>query len=107
MTHSPNENSLFDLALFILTSARSIIDEPKRYGPRRLMDTLTQLVNLPLADPRIPDDPFFQRIREEIAAHPHLTTSSVVFTDEFKEFLDQMIVAFVEEMKSRNHGRSL
>lgn len=99
----PPENSLFELALFILTSARTIIDEPKRYGPRRLMDTLEKLVNLPLTDTCIPDDSFFKKIRTQIAAHPHLRTSSVVFSNEFKEFLDRMIADFIEEMK-RGHA---
>jgi hypothetical protein len=98
----PSKNSLFELALFILTSARTTIDEPKRYGPRRLMEVLEKLVNLPLTDPQIPDDPFFQKIRTEIAAHPNLSTSAVVFTDEFREFVDTLIVEFVDEMKKRN-----
>jgi len=98
----PSEDSLFDLALFILTSVRTTIDEPKRYGPRRLMEVLEKFVNLPLIDPRIPDDQFFQTIRAEIAAHPHLSNSSVVFTSEFKEFVDKLIVQFVDEMERRH-----
>jgi len=66
------------------------------------MEVLEKFVNLPLIDSRIPDDPLFQRIRTEIAAHPHLNSSSVVFTGEFKQFVDQLIVQFVEEMKRRN-----
>ncbi|MGA3404952.1 MAG: DUF6092 family protein [Candidatus Bathyarchaeia archaeon] len=93
---------MFDLALFILTSARTTIDEPKRYGPRRLMEVLEKLVNLPLTNPQIPDDPFFQKIRTEIAAHPHLSSSSVVFTDEFREFIEKMIAEFIDEMKRRH-----
>jgi hypothetical protein len=66
------------------------------------MEVLEKLVNLPLTDPQIPDDPFFQKIRTEIAAHPHLSSSSVVFTDEYREFVDKMIVEFVDEMKRRH-----
>jgi len=93
---------LFDLALFILTSVRTTIDEPKRYGPRRLMEVLEKLVNLPLTDPRINDDPLFRTIRTEISAHPHLSSSSVVFTDEFRQFVDKLIVEFVGEMERRH-----
>jgi hypothetical protein len=102
VTTSSSENSLFELALFVLTSARTIIDEPKRYGPRRLLDTLEKLVNLPLSDHRITDDPFFEKIRNQMAAHPELRSSSVVFSERFKTFLDNMIVEFIEEIKKRS-----
>jgi hypothetical protein len=95
------EDALFDLALFVLASARTTIDEPKRYGPRRLLDTLERLVKLPLEDERVPDDPLFARIRKKIDERPDLRTSSVVFTDEFKTFLDCMIVDFIDAMQKR------
>lgn len=67
-----------------------------------MMEVLEKLVNLPLTNPQIPDDPFFQKIRTEIAAHPHLSSSSVVFTDEFREFIEKMIAEFIDEMKRRH-----
>ena len=66
------------------------------------MEVLEKLVNLPLTNPQIPDDPFFQKIRTEITTHAHLSSSSVVFTDEFREFIDKMIAEFIDEMKRRH-----
>jgi hypothetical protein len=97
----PGRDALFDLALFVLASARTTIDEPKRYGPRRLLDTLERLAKLPLEDPRIPDHPLFASIRRKIDERPDLRTSSVVFTDDFKAFLDGMIVDFIDAMQNR------
>jgi hypothetical protein len=94
----PARNPLFELALFALASARTTIEEAKRYGPRRLTETFEKIVNLPLQDERIPDHPLFKRFREEFASHPHLRSSPVVFTQEFKDFLDNMLVEFVDEM---------
>ncbi len=100
----PHEDAMFDLALFVLTSARTTVGEPKRYGPRRLLDSLEKVLNLPLIDRRIPIDPFLETIREQIAQHPEFRTSSVVFTHEFTAFLDGMIFQFVDEMKKRSRG---
>jgi hypothetical protein len=94
-----NNSALFDLALFILTSARTAIDEPKRYGPRRLLDSFEKLANLPVQDRTIPDEPLFAKLREKLNRHPHLRSSSTVFSQEFKDFLDGMIAEFIDEMK--------
>jgi hypothetical protein len=96
-----SENTLFELALFLLTSTRTVIDEPKRYGPRRLYEALEKLVNLPLIDKRIPDDPIFAHLRKRIADHPELQSSSVVYTKPFTSLLDSLIVDLMEELKKR------
>jgi hypothetical protein len=97
-----NDSALFDLALFLLTSARTTIDEPKRYGPRRLLDSFEKLVNLPVQNRTIPDDPLFAKLREKLNKNPHLRSSSTVFSQEFKDFLDGMIAEFVDELKYQN-----
>lgn len=99
-----DEQQLSELALFILTSARTTIDEPKRYGPRRLMDALEKLVQLPLHDTRIPDAKLYENLRRAIASSPHLKTSAAVATEEFKTFLDKMIVEAIDEI--RTHAQS-
>jgi hypothetical protein len=99
-----NNNALFDLALFILTSARTTIDEPKRYGPRRLLDSFEKLVNLPLETKTIHDYPLFSRLREKLNRHPHLRSSSTVFSQEFKDFLDGMIADFIDEMTCQSQS---
>jgi nitroreductase len=99
-------SSLFDLALFILTSARTTIDESSRYGPKRLVDTLIRVLDIPKASlvqksGDQGDEQFLSSIRAELARRSDLRSSSMVYTKEFKDFLDNLIDRFVAEMERR------
>jgi len=103
-SHSP----LFDLALFILTSARTTIDESPRYGPKRLVDTLIRLLDMPKGSLRQSSDErdgdFLNSIRAELATRTDLRSSSMVYSNEFKEFLDHLIERFVTEMEKQREA---
>lgn len=99
-------SSLFDLALFILTSARTTIDESSRYGPKRLVDTLIRVLDIPKASlvqksGDQGDEQFLSSIGVELARRTDLRSSSMVYTKEFKDFLDNLIDRFVAEMERR------
>jgi len=97
-------SSLFDLALFILTSARSTIDESSRYGPKRLVDTLIGLLDIPrasFAQKVESDDEFLDSIRAELRKRTDLRSSSTVYTQEFKDFLDDLIERFVTQIEKQ------
>jgi len=97
-------SSIFDLALFILTSARSTVDESSRYGPKRLVDTLIRLLDIPRASfaQRVEsDDEFLDSIRAELRRRTNLRSSSMVYTQEFKDFLDDLIEKFVAQIEKQ------
>jgi nitroreductase len=96
---------VFDLALFILTSARSTIDESSRYGPKRLVDSLIRLLDIPRASfvQRVEsgEEVFLDSIRAELEKRTDLRSSSMVYTKEFKDFLDDLIDRFVVHMEKQ------
>jgi Family of unknown function (DUF6092)/Nitroreductase family len=107
-THVPNQlnekmedsssSTPFDLALFVLSSARTTIDESNRYGPKRLFDTLVRFLDM---NSYGENAEFFTAIREEILKRPELRSSSMVYTNEFKNFLDSLLDRFVSEMEEQ------
>ena len=96
---------VFDLALFILTSARSTIDESSRYGPKRLADSLIHLLEIPRTSfaekGNAGEEEFLKSIHAELERRTDLCSSSMVYTKEFKDFLDDLIDRFVAHMEKQ------
>lgn len=89
---------LFEIAVFLATSARGCLDEPPSYGPFRLIDALSRLIDLPKYAPCLSDDPFLRNIKAEIDKKKFL----VMFDPEgFKSFLDELVQQFARELKKR------
>ncbi|MGQ9507556.1 MAG: DUF6092 family protein [Candidatus Bathycorpusculaceae bacterium] len=55
---SNGNDYLFEIAVFLATSARNCIDEPPLYGPFRLLDALNKIAKLPKHAPCLKEDPF-------------------------------------------------
>jgi len=92
---------LFEIAVFLATSARGCLDEPPSYGPFRLIDALSRLVDLPKYAPCLSDDAFLRNIKAEVDKKKFL----VMFDPEgFKNFLDELVHQFARELKKRTLG---
>ena len=88
----------FEILVFLATSARGCVDEPPLYGPLRLIDALSRLVDLPKYAPCLKEDKFLKRVKAEIDEKKFL----VMFDPEkFKEFLDDVVHQFTKELKKR------
>ena len=92
---------MLELALFILTSARTVVDEPSRYGPKRLMDSLQRVLEIPRHVDGVKEDPFLSSILSELKNREDMQISSVVYTEKFRNFLDSLIEKFVQELERR------
>jgi len=91
----------FEILVFLATSARGCVDEPRLYGPFRLIDALSRLIDLPKYAPCLKEDAFLKRVKAEIDEKKF----SVMFDpDEFKEFLDGIVRQFAKELKKRTEG---
>ena len=90
-----------ELALYMLTSARTTVDEPSRYGPKRLMDSLQRLLAMPRYLKSVKEDKFLSEILSVLEQRTDMQISSVVYTDEFRRFLDDLINRFVDELEAR------
>lgn len=90
---------LFELALFLLTAARGCVDEPHMYGPLRLVDGISRLVDLAKYDSSLQPDPFLQEAKREIDVHKYVVMQS---EEKFVAFLDDLTRRFVRELKRRS-----
>jgi hypothetical protein len=92
------ERHIFELSLFLLTAARGCVDEPKMYGPLRLVDAISRLADIYSKTDKIKPDPFLLKMKEEIDTNKYVVMSS---EDDFVAFIDRLILQFTDEMKRR------
>jgi hypothetical protein len=90
-----NPNDVFDLCVYIATSARGLKDEPKDYGPIRLLEVLSRLADHACAET---DDPFLKEVAAEAATKLRLVMTD---RDAFYAYLEQLVVSLVREVKRR------
>ena len=96
------EENLFELALFLLTSARGCLDEPRIYGSFRLMDALSKLCDVYSKSNRLESDKFLSQIKEQVDREKYKNIQS---QEEFVKSMDDLLVKFTEELK-RRYGSS-
>ncbi len=92
------EEFIFGLAAYLLTSARGCVDEPKMYGPLRLVDAISRLATISEHARCLGRDEFLQEAKRKIDTNKQLVMES---EEEFTKFLDQMIKEFTSELKKR------
>ncbi|MCK4368134.1 MAG: hypothetical protein KAV68_00460 [Dehalococcoidales bacterium] len=85
---------LLKLFCYIITSARGCIEEPKLYGPFRLIDSVERIITL-LDNEGLADD-FLKKERVKIEENKYL-----VMQDEegFIKFLDELVIDFTKKLK--------
>jgi len=94
-----NENDinkkLFRLLGYMLTSARGLVDEPKMYGPFRLIEGASRLCSM-LEEADSSNSDFYSRIKEKIDREKFS-----VMTDEqsFINMLDEVVLDYTRKLK--------
>jgi len=94
-----SDEHVYNLAMFLLTSARGCMDEPPIYGPLRLIQALGRLASISRHAERIETDEFLLRAKRKIDRNQHRALQS---EEEFTKFLDSLILEFTAELKRRN-----
>ena len=86
--------NLIKLFCYMITSARGCIEEPKLYGPFRLVDSVGRIITL-LDNEGLADD-FLKKEMAKIEESKYL-----VMQDEkgFTRFLDELVIDFTQELK--------
>ena len=92
------EKHLFEVSLFLLTAARGCVDEPKMYGPLRLIDAISRLADVYTKTDKLKPDQFLLKAKEEIDANKYLVMAS---EEDFVAFIDRLILQFTDEMRRR------
>jgi hypothetical protein len=95
------DDYLLELVAFLATSARGCIDEPPVYGPFRLIDALSRLIDLPKYATCLKDDDFLQKIKAEIDEKKFSVTSD---TDEFQKMLDSVVLQVTRHLMAHGAG---
>jgi hypothetical protein len=90
-----SKEQIFHIAAFMVTSARGLLDEPRRYGTTRLLEALEMLLDLPESK----EDSFLAQLGEKVDRKNY--AMSQVGIEGVKRFLDELVMAFVDEAQKR------
>ena len=90
-----DNRDFYRLITFLLTSARGCVNEPKMYGPFRLLDASKRLIDL--LDARGLADEFLEQIRIKLNEVERLMDQED--QKNFVESLDDLILALVKEVE--------
>jgi hypothetical protein len=90
-----DKRDILDYMAYIVSSAKGCINEPKMYGPFRLVDSIEKFMNL-LAKYKLIDDDDINKVAEKIASEKFS-----VMTDEekFISMLDEVTFDLIEILK--------
>lgn len=88
------KSSFFELLSFLIVSARNCVEEPKLYGPFRLIDGASRLIEI-LEKAGI-EDPFFQEIKEKIEQKKYTVMGD---KNQFIQFLDDLTQDFGKKLR--------
>ena len=91
------DDYLLELAAFLATSARGCIDEPPIYGPFRLIDGLSRLIDLPKYATCLKDDDFLRKIKADIEEKKFSVMSD---TEEFQSMLDSVVRQLTKQLRA-------
>ena len=86
-------DELFEHALYLVASARDCLDEPLIYGPFRMIEGVSRLVEA------FPDDWFLQEQKQAIDREKYEVMGD---RERFAAWLDEILRRFAAESKRRN-----
>ena len=91
---------IFDLATYLVASARDCVDEPLIYGPLRMLEGVNRIILMGEGDPRFRDD-FLSKMRARVTTDVLKVMSD---REEFKKALDDLLLEFAAESRRRTVG---
>ena len=91
------KNNFSELLSFLIVSARNCVEEPKLYGPFRLIDGASKLIEI-LEGEGLADE-FLLKLRKKIEDKKFSVMGS---KDEFTQFLDDLTLDFADELTKEN-----
>jgi hypothetical protein len=91
---------LFDIATFLVMSARGCVDEPDLYAPFRLLDAISRLVESSRNLESYVPDSFLEEVKKRIDEKKD-SLSLASDQEQFRGFIDGLVRDFAKELKSR------
>lgn len=96
MSVSSREDSVFELVLYLVASARDCLDEPLIYGPFRMIEGVSRMIER-LGE----EDEFLLASKETIDREKYKVMAA---REAFADWLDELLRRFSAEAKRRNLG---
>ena len=88
-----SDDRLFEHVLYLVASARDCLDEPLIYGPFRMIEGVSRLIEA------FPDDSFLDEAKERVDSEKYEVMGD---RDRFAAWLDELLKQFAAEAKRRN-----
>lgn len=101
LSRSREADPLFEVALYLVASARDCIDEPLIYGPLRMVEGVSRLVEAAARLEPLSEDPFLLEAKATIDREKYNVMAD---RDAFVAWLDDLLAGFALEAKRRNLG---
>lgn len=89
------KSDFFSLLAFLITAARNCVEEPKLYGPFRLVDGASRLIGI-LEEAHMADE-FLMGVRRKIDDGKYSVMDD---KDKFIKFLDDLVLAFADKLRA-------
>jgi len=96
-----DRDALFELATYLVASARDCLDEPPAYGPLRLLVAVDKIIEMGESRPLLRDE-FLARLKGRIGRD---ILSVMSDRRAFAKALDDLSVEFAKEFKRRKGDR--
>jgi len=93
-----SEDEAFELLVFLITSARGCVDEPKLYGTFRLVDAASKLIGFVLENHPERSEAFLRDLKQEIDERK---LSLMTDQEGYIEFLGDITRKVAQELKRR------
>jgi len=93
-----SEDEAFELLVFLVTSARGCVDEPKLYGTFRLVDAASKLIGFVLGNHPEQSEGFLRDLKQEIDGRK---LSLMTDLKEYVEFLSDTTQKVAQELRRR------
>ena len=92
------DQGLLELAAYMITSARGLLDEPATYGPFRLIDGASRLCGL-LSENGHDDGEFFDKLQTRIDEGKFSVMGDL---DEFRKMLDAAVIDITHHLMEKS-----
>lgn len=92
-----NQEYLFEIACFLIYSAKGCFREPKAYGPLRLLQAFSLIAELPKHISGLREDEFLSKMKKEIDENILRDMSD----EQFEQFVSKLSLEIGKEIKKR------
>ncbi len=92
MSGEDEKPMFFDLFCYMSSSARGLVDEPKLYGPLRLLETMERIIDV-MEENDISNE-FYSEIKQDIKENKYTVMQD---EEEFVESVDEIVSKLAEK----------